>query len=124
MNNPNEPNQSTMQNEPNQKEEPKMNSDSIQIKENGHQNINNNINEEEKNNEENYSDNDKNDELLKKKEQDAINLRKAKIQVQFQIEKEYDDFFNNIVNKWETDKNNFEQFFDEQVIKSINYIVN
>ena len=128
MNNPNEPNQTTDQNETNQnniiKNEELSNSNSNQIIENGHQNANNNINEEEKNNEDNHSDDEKKDELLKKKEQDTIKLWKAQKQAQLQMmEKQYDDFFNNIINKWETDKNNFEQFFEEQVLKNINNIV-
>ena len=104
-----------------------MKSDSNQIIENGPQNSNirkENI-EEEKNNEDGNSDDDAENILLKQKEQEAINLRKARRQVELQkIVKTYDDFFNSIVNKWETDKNNFEQFFEEQILKNINIIIN
>ena len=133
MNNPNqnEPNQITQmkdsnQNNNNQNDE-SMKSDSNQIIENGQQNSNIRKEkiEEEKNNEDGNSDDDPENILLKQKEQEAINLRKAQRQAKLQIiEKYYDEFFNSIVNKWETDKNNFEQFFEEQILKNINNIIN
>ena len=135
MNNPNEANQIAQQNQPNPnnniQNDEANNTNSNQIIQNGQQNLEEkeeekiNEEEEEKNNEIS-SDNDEHKQLLlKQKEQEALSLRKAQKQAQLQsIEKQYDEFLNNIINKWETDKNNFEQYFEDNILKNINSIIN
>ena len=116
------------QTQPSQNEE-KMNLESNQIEENSqsqnNSNENNQIkNEEEKNNEE--SNNEEEQEiLLRQKQQEEIERRKAQKQAHLQmIGKKYDNLLESIKNQWEADKPNYGQFFDNQIFKQINSIVN
>ena len=116
------------QTQPSQNEE-KMNVESNQIEENSQSqnNLNENNqqkNEEEKNNEESNNEEEQ-ENLLRQKQQQEIERRKAQRQAQLQmIEKKYDNLLETIKNQWETNKPNFGQFFDNQISKSINVIVN
>ena len=129
MDNPNGQNIPSQSNEDNksmntQSEEEKINTDSNQISENVHVQDNSNIdienkNEEEKNNEEEQEI------LRKKKEQEEINKRKAQRQAQLQYyEKNYNNLMEKIKSQWNKDKQNYDQFYDNQISKSISNIVN
>ena len=113
---------------PNQIEE-KMNTESNQNEKNSqNQNsINENNqqkNEEEKNNE--LSNDEEEQEIyFRQKQQEEIERRKAQRLAHLQmIEKKYDNLLESIKNQWVSDKLNFGQFFDNQISKSINIIVN
>ena len=124
INSQNEENQT----EPSQNEE-KMNVETNQIEENSQNenNINDNNqqkNEEEKNNEESNNEEEQ-ENLLRQKQQEEAERRKAQRQAHLQmVGKKYDNLLESIKNQWEADKSNFGQFFDNQISKPINTIVN
>ena len=63
--------------------------------------------------------------ILQEKEQEELKKIKAQKEAQIkQLEQKYNDILNNFIIKWEADKSNFEQYFDQYVFPELNNMFN
>ena len=63
--------------------------------------------------------------ISQEKENEELKKIKAQKEAQIkQLEQKYNDILNNFIIKWETDKSNFEQFFDQCVSPELNNMFN
>ena len=79
----------------------------------------NNIYEEEKNNDEEEKRSEeevKHERLLRQKKIQQINIRKAQLK---EMEKKYNELFDDITKNWENNKENYEKFYDTKVYSAI-----
>ena len=78
-----------------------------------------NVYEEEKNNDEEEKrseEEEKHERILRQKKIQQINMRKAQLK---ELQKQYNELFDNIVKNWEKDKKNYEKFYDTKVYNAL-----